>query len=249
MNTQNEKSKSYDLLNFTIRDMTECGKTLRNIGKGAKNMEEVANSTVHYLYNNLIDGESGHRASSLVRFFKTHTYEKLDDELQNFSRSMLGDYSVLPGMKCLTLLATAGENPEWNSRKASKWHKAIPLPSEQSVQQIPMIRTLILQLGLSISMIVKPDPRLLLDSGQNTYNVFHVSEATDSLHIPAQKEFVIPYGIKSVLGFGGVLPSGDLFAVIMFLKFPVSKEVANFFKTLSLNIKIAVLPFENAVFA
>lgn len=249
MNTQNEKSKSYDLVNFTIRDMTECGKILRNIGKGAKNMEEVANRIVHYLYNNLIDGESGNRASSLVRFFKTHTYEKLDDELQNFSRSMLGDYSIFPDMKCLTLLATDGENPEWNSRKTSKGHKAIPLPSEQSVQQIPMIRTLILQLGLSISMIVKPDPKLLLDSGQNTYNVFHVSEATDSLHIPAQKEFVIPYGIKSVLGFGGVLPSGDLFAVIMFLKFPVSKEVANFFKTLSLNIKIAVLPFENAVFA
>ncbi|BBO18061.1 conserved hypothetical protein [Candidatus Brocadia pituitae] len=249
MNTQNEKYASCDLVNFTIRDMTECGRTLRNIGKGAKNMEEVASRIVHYLYNNLIDGASGNRASSLVRFFKTHTYEKLDDELQNFSRSMLGDYSILPDMKCLTLLATDGENPEWNSRKTSKGHKAIPLPSEQSVQQIPMIRTLILQLGLSISMIVKPDPKLLLDSGQNTYNVFHVSEATDSLHIPAQKEFVIPYGIKSVLGFGGVLPSGDLFAVIMFLKVPVSKEVANFFKTLSLNIKIAVLPFENAVFA
>lgn len=249
MNTQNEKYASCDLVNFTIRDMTECGRTLRNIGKGAKNMEEVASRIVHYLYNNLIDGASGNRASSLVRFFKTHTYEKLDDELQNFSRSMLGDYSIFPDMKCLTLLATDGEKPEWNSRKTSKGHKAIPLPSEQSVQQIPMIRTLILQLGLSISMIVKPDPKLLLDSGQNTYNVFHVSEATDSLHIPAQKEFVIPYGIKSVLGFGGVLPSGDLFAVIMFLKFPVSKEVANFFKTLSLNIKIAVLPFENAVFA
>ncbi len=249
MNTQNEKSTSYNLVNFTIRDMTECGKILRTIGKGAKNMEEVANRIVYYLYNNLIDGESGNRASSLVRFFKTHTYEKLDDELQNFSRSMLRDYPVLPDMKCLTLLATAGENPEWNSRKTSKGHKAIPLPSEQAVHRIPMIRTLIIQLGLSISMVIKPDPKLLLDTGQKTYNVFHVSKAPGSPHIPAQKEFVIPCGIKSVLGFGGTLPSGDIFAVIMFLKVPVSKEIANFFKTLSLNIKIAVLPFENAVFA
>ncbi|OOP57115.1 MAG: hypothetical protein AYP45_05345 [Candidatus Brocadia carolinensis] len=249
MITQNEKSTSYDLVNFTIRDMTKCGKILRNIGKGANNMEDVANRIVHYLYNNLIDGESGNRASSLIRFFKTHTYEKLDDELQNFSRKMLGDYSVLPGMKCLTLLATAGENPEWNFRKISKGHKAIPLPSEQSVHQIPMIRTLILQLGLSISMVVKPDPKLLLDTEQNTYNVFHVSEAPGSPYIPAQKEFVIPYGIKSVLGFGGILPSGDVIAVIMFLKVPVSKEIANYFKILSLNIKIAVLPFENSVFA
>ncbi|TVM00018.1 MAG: hypothetical protein CV087_15700 [Candidatus Brocadia sp. WS118] len=229
--------------------MTECGRILRNIGKGAKNMEDVANRTVHYLYNNLIDGESGNRACSLVRFFKTHTYEKLDDELQNFSRSMLGDYSFSPDMKCLTLLATAGENPEWNSRKTSKGHKAIPLPSEQAIHHIPMIRTLIIQLGLSISMVIKPDPKLLLDAGQKTYNVFHVSEAPGSPYIPTQKEFVIPYGIKSVLGFGGLLPSGDIFTVVMFLKVPVSKEIANYFKTLSLNMKIAVLPFENTVFA
>jgi hypothetical protein len=98
-------------------------------------------------------------------------------------------------------------------------------------------------------MVIKPDPKLLLDTEQKTYNVFYVSEAPGCPHIPAQKEFVIPYSIKSVLGFGGVLPSGDIFAVIMFLKVPVSKEIANFFKTLSLNIKIAVLPFENAVFA
>ena len=249
MNTQNEKSATYDLVNFTIRDMTECGKVLRNIGKGAKSMEEVASRIVHHLYDNLTDGKSGNRACSLVRFFKTHGYEKLDDELQSFSKSILGDGPFLPDMKCLTLMATVGENPEWNSRRTSKGHKSIPLLSEQAVHQIPMIQTLIKQLGLSLSMVIKPDPNLLLDTEQRTYNVFYVSEALGSLHIPDQKKFVIPYGIKSVVGFGGVLPSGDIFVVIMFLKISVSKEVADFFKTLSLNIKIAILPFENTVFA
>src|SRR3989339_683771 len=105
MDTQNEKSVTYDLTNFTIRDMTECGKVLRTIGKGAKSMEEAANRIVHYLYDNLIDGQSGNRACALVRFFKTHTYEKLDPELQSYSRNMLGNNPVLPEMKCLTLLA------------------------------------------------------------------------------------------------------------------------------------------------
>ena len=52
-----------------------------------------------------------------------------------------------------------------------------------------------------------------------TYNVFHVPEAFDNPLIPAQEDFVLPYRIKSVLGFGGLLPSGDIFAVILFLKF------------------------------
>ncbi|MDN3515085.1 MAG: hypothetical protein NG747_11880 [Candidatus Brocadia sp.] len=248
MNTQDEKSAAYDLANFTIRDMTECGKILRTIGKSAKSMEDVANRIIHYLYNNMIDEKSGNRACSLVRFFKTHTFEKLDNELQDFSRSMLGGLPVLPDMKCLTLLATVGEDPEWNSRRTSKGHKAVPLPSEQAVHRIPMLRSLILQLGLSINTVIKPDPKLLLDREQMTYNVFHVSEALGSPYIPAQKEFIIPYGIKSVLGFGGTLPSGDIFVIIMFLKISASKEVAGFFKTLSLNVKVAVLPFENAVF-
>ncbi len=249
MSPQNEKFTPYDIMNFTIHDMTVCGKVLRNIGKGAKSMEDVANRIVRHLYDNLTDGQTGKQACSLVRFFKTHTYEKLDDELQSFSRSIAGDTPVLPGMKCLALLATVGENPEWNSRKTSKGHKAIPLPSEQAAYQIPMIRNLIKQLGLSVSMVIKPDPKLLLDIEQRTYNVFYVSNARGSSHIPAQKEFVIPYGIKSVLGLGGLLPSGDIFVVIMFLKVPVSKEGADFFKPLSLNIKIAILPFENTVFA
>lgn len=248
MNTQNEKSATYDLVNFTIHDMTKCGKVLRTIGKGAKSMEETADRIVHHLYDNLIDGQSGNRACALVRFFKTHTYGKLDPELQGFSRNMSGNNSVSPEMKCLTLLATVGENPEWNSRKTSKGHKAIPLPSEQTVHQIPMIRNLIVQLGLSIDMVIKPDPKLLLDTEQKTYNVFYVPDAIDSPYIPAQREFVIPYGIKSVLGFGGVFPSGDIFAIIMFMKVPITEGVADLFKTLALNIKIAVLPFEITVF-
>jgi len=35
----------------------------------------------------------------------------------------------------------------------------------------------------------------------------------------------------------------------MFLKASISREVADLFKNLSLNIKLAILPFEKAVFA
>jgi hypothetical protein len=212
-------------------------------------MEEVADRIVRYLYDALIDGQTNLQACSLVRFFKTHGHEDLDDDLKNFAVKMLGDTPFSSGMKCLTLLGTVGENQEWNARKTSRGHQTIPLPSEKVVNQIPMMRYLVKQLGLSVSMIVKPDPALLLDMEQKTFNVFFVPEALGSPYIPAQKEFVVPYGIKSVTGFGGMLPSGEVFMVILFLKIPISRETADLFKNLALNIKLAILPFETKVFA
>lgn len=247
MNSQ--QSATYDMTNFTLREMTECGKALRKMGGGAGSMEETAARIVRHLYDNLIDGRTGARACSLVRFFKTHPCERLDDDLQGFARNMLGDVPVTPEMKCLVLLATAGEMPEWNSRENSTGHKAIPLPSEEAVQQIPMMRNLIKQLGISVSSVIRPDPEIILDMAQKTYNVFLIPEALGSPHIPAQRDFVVPRKIKSVLGFGGVFPSGEIFIIIMFLKVPVSPELAALFKPLALNVKIAALPFIDTIFA
>ena len=87
-----------------------------------------------------------------------------------------------------------------------------------------------------------PDPRLIGDLEQRTYNTFYLPEASGSPYIPAQEEFVTPFGIKSVLGFGGVLTSGHLFAIIMFSKTPIPRETAESFRKLAPNVKAAVLP-------
>ncbi len=149
MINNNEGPITCDLTNFTIREVTECGRVVRAMGAGASSMEEVAGRIVRYLHDTLIDGQTGEPACSLIRFFKTQAYEGLDDELKAFALNMLGESTRLPGMKCLTLLGTVGENQEWNSRGTSKGHQAIPLPSEEVVHQIPMVRNLIKQLGLS----------------------------------------------------------------------------------------------------
>ncbi len=208
MNNHHEDQAKYDLLNFTIRDMTECGRALRRAGVGAKSMEDAAARIVRRLYDTLIGGQTSARACALVRFFKTHHYQGIEEELRSFARGMMGNTPPAPDMKCLVLLATAGDNLGWNARSTSQGHKAIPLPSAEVIHQIPMIRTLINQLGLQVNMLVKPDLEFLLDMEQRSYNVFHVPEALGNPAIPAQREFVIPFGIRSVLGFCGVLPSG-----------------------------------------
>jgi hypothetical protein len=233
----------FDLATFKMSEMIECGSVLRRLGAEAKSMEEAAGRVVRYLYEHFLDQQGGQRACALIRFYKTHPFGELEEELKAFARALSGDVQRSPETKCLTLLATAGDHPSWNSRKNSAGHKAIPLLSAQVVMQAPMIAQLIVQFGLEVHDVVKSDRALMVELEQKTFNVFYVEEAAGSPFVPAQENFVAPYGIRSVLGFGGMLPDGNLFAIVMFSKVHVPREKSDLFKTLSLNAKIAVLPF------
>lgn len=238
----------HDVTQFSMADMAQCGSALRRMGQGAGSMEEASERIVQYLYEHLRGGPAGEKSFALVRLFITHPYAGLGAELQQAARALLGREPE-PSMKCLTLLATTGIQPQWCSRRLSAGHKAIPLASEEGVARIPMIANLVHQFGLEISQVLRPDPRLLSDLSQRTFNVFHVADAKGSIHIPAQQEFVIPEGIRSCLGFGGMLHQGELFAVIMFSRVPIPTETASLFKSLSLSVKNALLPFESRLFA
>jgi hypothetical protein len=236
----------HDLTLFTMADMAICCSALRRMGHGAGSMEETADRIVRYLYENL-SGAGEQNPLALVRMFKTHAYGDLTEDLQASARRLLGR-DPEPSMKCLTLLATIGDRPEWCSRHLSAGHRAIPLASEDGVRRIPMIAALIHQVGLEISQVLKPDPGMLADLSQKAFNVFHVPDALESPSVPAKQEFVIPERIRSCIGFGGVLPHGDLFAVIIFTRVAIPSEAANLFKTVSLSVKTALLPFEMTVF-
>jgi hypothetical protein len=239
----------YDLTNFTQDDLQNCALALRNMNVGARSMEETADRMVRYLYDHLIDQASNQRTCALVRFFKTHSYGRLNEELQEAAHEILGPRSAMPSTKCLTLLATAGDEPYWNSRQKSSGHKAIPLIDKESIDRAPMISQLIQQFGVDAETILEPDSEVLLDSGGRIFNVFYIPEASGSAHIPAQDEFVIPYQVKSVFGFGGMLPAGNLFAFILFTKISIPRSTANSFKWIAAYARIAVASFdEGAVF-
>ncbi len=213
-------------------------------------MEETANNIVRYLYDNMEDAQAGGNACALVRFYKTHPFGQLDAGLQAFAQGILGKAPDSPDMKCLTMLATAGENPDWNSRANSNGHKAIPLASAEFVSQIPMIAQLISQFGIEMGSVLSPDPSVIGDLERRSYNTFYIADAVGSPYIPAQDEFVVPYGVKSVLGFGGVLSSGELFVVVLFSKVSIPRETADAFRDLAASAKEAVQLFVGgAVFA
>jgi hypothetical protein len=237
----------YNLSRFGFSEMMDCRGRIRDLyADDPPTLEDAAERAVEFFHRELVD-ERGEPACALVRFFKTHPYRDLPEDLQAAVRAASPDAASIPDLRCLTLIATRGDEADWNSRHTSRGHRAIPLMSVEMVQQAPMIAQLITQLGLPIANVVRPFRALLLDQEQTTHNVFFVPRALGSPHIVAQEEFVVRYGIQSVLGFGGLLASGDLFAVILFSKVAIPPDAADPFRVVGLNLKIAILPFARKV--
>ena len=233
----------YNLSRFGFGDMMDCRGRIRELfADDPPTLEAAAERAVEFFRRELVD-ERGQPACALVRFFKTHPYRDLPEDLQAVVREASPEAVSIPDLRCLTLVATRGDEEDWNSRLTSRGHRAIPLMSVEMVQQAPMIAQLITQLGLPIANVIRPSRALLLDQEQTTHNVFFVPRALGSPHIVAQEEFVVRYGIQSVLGFGGLLSSGDLFAVILFSKVAIPPDAADQFRVVGLNLKIAILPF------
>lgn len=195
-----------------------------------------------FLYDELLDS-AGNRACALVRFYLTQPFGKLDDDLQKFARSVAGGQTVAPDTSCLTLLGTAGIEPAWNSRLTSEGHRAIPLLSAEMVEKAPMIAQLIKAFGLRVTDVVDRSDSIVRDLGGKSYGVFYVPDALGSPYIPGQREFVVPYGIKSVVGSGGALASVDLFAIVLFTRIHVTADAAERFRALALDAKAWLVRF------
>lgn len=233
----------HDLENFALSDMVSCGMSMRKLAAGCPTLEAAANQFVQFLYDGFRNEKTQERNCVLVRYFQTLPYGRLEPALQAFARGGLESERIENHTKCLTLLATRGLEEDWNSRHRSSGHKAIPLPSPEIAGRFPMIAQLVKQFGIEIDALLDPDSSIFLESEGKTYNVFHVAAAQGSPVIPAQESFIVPYGVASVLGFGGVLPGGELFAFILFSRVPISRETADAFSTISLSAKLAVMPY------
>ena len=229
------------LTTLTSADASRIGAELAGLGEGAQTMEQVASKIVRHLYDNLID-DTGARSLALARFYLTHPYRGLDSGLQKLARGVLGGPLPSENINCLTMLATMGENPDWTDRLKSKGHRAIPFANSEMIASIPMISALLSQFGVAVQDAIR-DRSHNVALANRAYGVFHVREARGSEYIPAQDDFVIRYGVKSVAAFGGVLSSGDLFVTIMFSKATISDDVSQSFEALGPKVKEAVDPF------
>lgn len=241
----------YDLNSFSLSDMIRCNAELRKIGQNAGSMEEVAQNIVRYFFHNLTDKQAGDHPCVLVRFYSTLTYGDLTRPLQQIAQQRVtSSASLSSNLRCLTLIASAGIEPAWNDRRKSQDHQVIPLTDPAMVASAPMVSRLIHAFGLDVAHVLQPKLSPLSPQAEPPpFNVFFIPQAHGSTAVPAQDSFVVPYHIQSVLGFGGMLHTGTIFAVILFTRVLIPPEVAEMFRTMALAVKLSLLPFAGAVFS
>ena len=235
-------SDRFDLARMRAADLVLCGAAVARAASARTTLASAAEAVVRHLHDHLWDADANRRATVLVRFYRTHALGELDPDQRRLATAAL-DREPWDSMKCLVLTATAGLEPRWNSVAHSAGHRVIPLPSARAVARLPMVAALMEELGVAVAEVggmgsgaVRPA------SAGARAAIFHVPEARGSRHIPAQRDFVEPYGVRSVVGFGGSLRSGDFWTVILFSRVPVGGEVARGFRFISADIKMAILP-------
>jgi hypothetical protein len=223
-----------DLTRFGSSDAARCADALRRALTNAPTAEAAADASCRLLHDELV-GPDGERACVLVRCYTTQPYGALPGDLQRFAKRAYGAVAITPpepAMRCLVLLATAGLEPAWNDRRQSAGHQAIPLPTSHIVERAPMIAQLVRELGLDLAHVVRPKPGLVRDLAGPGRGTFFVENASGSPYIPAQ-DFVARYGVRSVLGFGGLLSSGELGAAILFTRVGITPAAAERFEMLA----------------
>lgn len=238
-----------DLAGLGLSELVTCCGALRDVTTGASSMEEAATRIVRYLRASFtaVDGRS---AFVLARLFTTERYDDLPAELQRLVLTpAAGDGPAGGGaagggpagsMRCLTLLGTDGDQPAWCDRHLSVEHQVIPLASVEALHTAPMIAALVRELGVDVDTLLGTvADAAALD--RTDFDVFHVPVAAGSGRVPAQR-FVAAHGVASVLGFGGMLPTGQLFTVVLFARVQIDEPTAQMFRTVAVSTKLALLP-------
>ena len=235
-------------LHVSLQQLTNCISRITDPADGpADSVPELAGRVVCDLKETLCDADSGEDTAALVRFFMTVEHESLEDSVASAIASRFPVLTPQPDTKCLTLMGTVGDDPDWCDVTRSQGHRSIPLMNEESVKQIPMIARLVSDLGLELHEVLKPGVDLTMAKERRDFRVFHVEEAEGSQYIPDQ-EFVSSRGIRSVLGLGGMMPTGHLFVVIVFSKVRISLETALLFRAVALGVRMVLLPcLENKI--
>jgi hypothetical protein len=225
---------------FGVDDVRALTAEIQGLKAGPTPAAE-AQAVCSLLHAALVD-EEGAPAAALVRIYKTERFDRLAPDLRAFAAGLAGE-ELAPDVRCLTLLGSAGDLPEWNDPAQSAGHRAIPLPTMEFVQRLPMVEQLIRQLGVDVGHVLRePTIEQARALSARSSDVFHVERAEGSPYLPAQ-DFVAAHGIQSAVGFGGIMLSGDFFAAVLFAKVPIDDPAARTLKILAHPIRLRFLPF------
>jgi hypothetical protein len=245
----------FDLSRFGLRERLATGVGLMRATRHATTMHSAAEAVVRYLHNEARHPTTREPACASVRCYMTQPYGNLTADRQTRARHAIGSGFIADEMKCLSLVASAGDqsagqSAPWSGERAAG---PVPLASPRFVAERPLIAQLLHQLGFPLGGVVVPDPAVLRVPEGKNYGVVHVEHARESPYVPPDNEFVdgalAGGNVCSVLGFGGVLARGDALLVMMDVRVPVPADSAENFRTVALDVTALFRSYEGRVFA
>ncbi|PPK70946.1 SpoIIE family protein phosphatase [Actinokineospora auranticolor] len=220
-------ARTYDIARFGLSDMVRTTADLRRRAEEAPDFAAAVESLVRGLRDSFTDA-AGAPVLPLVRLYTTRDHAELTPR----QRAHVARHHGETDARCLVLAASAGELPAWNDPGTARWSRIIPVPSPST---LPMVAAMASRLGLAIDDVISgPLP------GSGGFGVVHVPDALGSAFVPDQR-FVVEHGIASVVGFGGVLPGGTAFCVLLFSRVAVPAETAEQFQAVSIGVRVGLL--------
>lgn len=215
------------------RAMREVERSVQKATRGCATLEEAAQRYTSLLYTRFED------SVVLARLFATTRYRDLPETHRRYVDELASSAGVTdrvsPDMLTLSLLGTSGVEPDWNDRRRSRGHVAIPLVSSAFIGAIPMVARLLHELGLGFDWVDSGDAEAVLKTLGSINGVFHVADASTAVDVQGRRiiparDFVEKYGVRSVLGVGGAYIGTPTFiVVIVFCRDEVSRERAEEF--------------------
>ena len=233
-------------INLNQLSITEIFKLSKHIKEKCRNLssfEEVAQELMRVLYSSLVV-KDGRSPFVLARFYKSCAYSELPDDIRNYILTKELKENLNSGNKYLTLLGSFGELDNWKNRNLSEDYKAFPIYDEHMLDKFPMLSAVFDQIGLDLSYLKQTDKNILAKEDHRQYGVFCVENAEGSKLIPKQAEFVKPYSVKSVFGFGGIYSTSNVYAVLIFSRERLNRKDAQLFLSLNPAIKQTTLAHE-----
>lgn len=226
---------------LSLRDLAGLCTRVTESTRGAATMEDAGSALARCLRELFVDPVTGRPQVVLARTFQTSPTDDVPGEVRaHLAGNDVGGAAEDPPGRCLVLLGSDGERAAWRDRRLSRTHQALALTDLPGRRLSPMVAALVDHFGVRPEVFLHGEPPTS-DAVADDFEVFHVPVAQDAAEVPDQ-DFVREHGIASVLGFGGLLPGGEVFAVILFSRAPISPEVAALFRTVAVAAKLALLP-------
>jgi hypothetical protein len=185
----------------------------------------------------------------LVRVFATVPFAMLPATNRGFVEKLTGgrERILTPKTPVLSLLGTRGGVPRWNSRHLSEGHVGIPLASAEFVDAIPMIASLVKQLGVAIEGADDVETAIVTSSLGKAAGVFYVDDALTALdskgrRVITARDFVEEHGVKTVFGFGGAYGlTGTFVVTVLFTRETIARSQAQRFMRLTNQLKASTM--------